>query len=125
LRGPILQNEKVDCTSRLEELKASWEITGCTVMSDGWTDQKGRTLLNFLVNCPRGTMFIKSVDASAHIKDALLLCELLDGFIREVGPQQCCPSHNTTLLTMLLQAGCLCRGILPCFGLLVLHIVLI
>jgi hypothetical protein len=26
LRGPILQNEKVDCTSRLEELKASWEI---------------------------------------------------------------------------------------------------
>jgi hypothetical protein len=87
LRGPILQNEKVDCTSRLEELKASWEITGCTVMSDGWTDQKGRTLLNFLVNCPRGTMFIKSVDASAHVKDATLLCELLDGFIQEVGPQ--------------------------------------
>jgi hypothetical protein len=54
LRGPILQNEKIDCASRLEELKASWEITGCTVMSDGWTDQKGRTLLNFLVNFPGG-----------------------------------------------------------------------
>jgi hypothetical protein len=87
LRGPILQNEKIDCASRLEELKASWEITGCTVMSDGWTDQKGRTLLNFLVNCPRGSMFVKSVDASAHVKDATLLCDLLDEFIREVGPQ--------------------------------------
>jgi hypothetical protein len=32
-------------------------------------------------------MFIKSVDASAHVKDTTLLCELLDGFIQEVGPQ--------------------------------------
>jgi hypothetical protein len=54
-------------------------------MSDGWTDGKGRTLLNFLVHCPKGTMFIKSVDASAHVKDATLLCELLHGFIEEIG----------------------------------------
>ena len=67
LRGPLLQEEKNDCTARLEEFRASWEHTGCTVMSDGWTDQKGRTLLNFLVSCPKGTMFMKSVDASAHI----------------------------------------------------------
>jgi hypothetical protein len=30
-------------------------------------------------------MFIKSVDASAHVKDASLLCELLSGFIEEIG----------------------------------------
>jgi hypothetical protein len=41
LRGPILQNEKTDSASILEELKASWEIIGCTVMSDGWTRPKG------------------------------------------------------------------------------------
>jgi len=87
LRGPILQDEKDDCTQRLQELRDSWEYTGCTVMSDGWTDGKGRTLLNFLVHCPRGTMFLKSVDASAQVKDAALLCDLLDGFIQEIGPQ--------------------------------------
>eukprot|EP00253_Pinus_taeda_P001827 PITA_01827 len=86
LRGPLLQDENTDCTARLAEFKASWEHTGCTVMSDGWTDQKGRTLLNFLVSCPKGTMFMKSIDAFAHIKDAPLLCELLDIFIQEVGP---------------------------------------
>ena len=32
-------------------------------------------------------MFIRSVDAFAHTKDAILLCELLDGFIQEIGPQ--------------------------------------
>ena len=45
------------------------------------------SILNFLVSCPRGTMFIKSVDASAYTKDAQLLCELLDGVIREIGLQ--------------------------------------
>jgi hypothetical protein len=55
------------------------------VISDRWTDGKGRTLLNFLVHCPKATMFIKSVDAPAHVKDATLLCELLYGFIEEIG----------------------------------------
>jgi hypothetical protein len=87
LRGPLLQGEKVDCTERLAQLRETWKTTGCTVMSDGWTDGKGRSILNFLVNCPKGTMFIKSVDASAYTKDAQLLCELLDGFIREIGLQ--------------------------------------
>lgn len=56
-------------------------------MFDGWTYRKGRTLLNFLVHCPKGIVFIKLVDASAHIKDAVMICELLDGFIREIGVQ--------------------------------------
>jgi hypothetical protein len=51
------------------------------MMFDGWTNRKGRSLLNFLVHCPRGTMFIKSIDASTHVKDATLLCELMDAFI--------------------------------------------
>ena len=49
LRGPLLQGEKKDINSRLAELKQSWEVTGCTIMFDGWTEKKGRTLINFLV----------------------------------------------------------------------------
>eukprot|EP00253_Pinus_taeda_P014538 PITA_14538 len=48
LQGPILQAEKQDINSRLMELKKTWEVSGCTVISDGWIDRKGRTLLNFL-----------------------------------------------------------------------------
>ena len=57
------------------------------MISDGWTNQKGRTLINSLVNCPKETMFMKFVDTSANIKDAQLLCYLLDVFIQKVGPQ--------------------------------------
>jgi hypothetical protein len=86
-RGRLLQGEKVIYTERLYQLRETWKTTRCTVMSDGWTDGKGRSILKFLVNCPKGTMFINSVDASAYTKYAQLLCDLLDGFIREIGPQ--------------------------------------
>lgn len=33
-------------------------------MTDGLTDRKRRTILIFLVNCQRGTVFFKSIDAS-------------------------------------------------------------
>jgi hypothetical protein len=32
-------------------------------------------------------MFNKSSDAPIHVKDATLVCELLDGFIQEIGLQ--------------------------------------
>ena len=73
IRGPILQAEKKDINTRLEEFKQSWEISGCTLMSDGWSDAKGRTLLNFLVQCPKGTMFIKSVDASTGKRSNIVM----------------------------------------------------
>ncbi|KAL6345482.1 hypothetical protein AAG906_017202 [Vitis piasezkii] len=39
-------------------------------MGDGWTDNRQRTLINFLVYCPEGISFVKSVDASDIVKDA-------------------------------------------------------
>ena len=87
LRGPILQDENTDCTHRLEELQRSWDITGCSVMSDGWTNMKGRTLLNFLVHCPKGTYVHDICGCICTFKDAALLCGLLDEFIQKIGPQ--------------------------------------
>ena len=85
LQGPILQAEKKNIDARLTKFRQSWERTRCTVISDGWTDDMGRTLINFLVHCPRDTMFMISVDTLAHVKDVALLCELMDGFIQDIG----------------------------------------
>lgn len=67
IQGPILQPEKKDINTRLEEFKQSLETSGCTLRSNGWIDKKGRTLINFLVHFPNNTMFIKSIDASTQI----------------------------------------------------------
>jgi len=41
-------------------------------------------LLNFLVNYPKGKMFIKFIDASTHVKDVSLSYEFVDGFIQYI-----------------------------------------
>ena len=54
-------------------------------MSDGWTDQKNRTIIHSFIFCPQGTMFLKSVDASDKVKDAYFLFQILDEVVEEVG----------------------------------------
>ena len=55
-------------------------------MGDGWTDNRQRTLINFLVYCPKGILFVKFVDASDIVKDATNLFMLFDEVIEWVGP---------------------------------------
>ncbi|XP_055961848.1 uncharacterized protein LOC126681648 [Mercurialis annua] len=49
-----------------EKYKKEWKKTGCTLMSDGWTDKKSRSLTNFLVNSPSGTVFLKAINTSVE-----------------------------------------------------------
>ncbi|XP_058755022.1 uncharacterized protein LOC131628172 [Vicia villosa] len=85
LRVPLLQDELRLTHEMLSTNKKEQEKYGCSIMSDGWTDTKGRTLINFLVNSPAGTMFVKSVDASADMKTGQKLFQLLDSFVEEIG----------------------------------------
>ncbi|RVW45968.1 hypothetical protein CK203_068587 [Vitis vinifera] len=62
----------------VDSYRAIWAKVGCTIMSDGWTDNRERTLINFLVYCPEGISFVKSVDASDIVKDATNLFQLFD-----------------------------------------------
>ncbi|KAK8916853.1 hypothetical protein KSP39_PZI022197 [Platanthera zijinensis] len=87
LRVPLLASTKEKVMVMKTKYQAYWRRYGCTLMSDGWTDRRGRHLINFLVNCPEGTYFMGSVDASSHIQDATMLSELLDSKIREIGAE--------------------------------------
>lgn len=49
------------------------------------TDYRGRTIINLVVACPKGTMFLKSLDASANVKDAHLIFSLFTDVVEEVG----------------------------------------
>ena len=73
LRGPLLKNEVERVQEYLIEFTNSWTKIGYTIMSDGWTDARGRTILNFLFPFPKGTMYLRLVDASDQVKDAQFL----------------------------------------------------
>eukprot|EP00253_Pinus_taeda_P024053 PITA_24053 len=85
IRGYRLQKEIASINEYLKNFKDSLERTGCIIMSNGWTDQRNNTIINFLIFCPQGTMFLKLVDASNKVKDGQLLFQLLDEVVEEVG----------------------------------------
>ncbi|GAU26503.1 hypothetical protein TSUD_361360 [Trifolium subterraneum] len=67
--------------------RSDWEKYGCTIMTDGWTDRKRRTILNFLVHSPKGTIFLKSIDASDITKTADKIFKMMDDVVEEVGEE--------------------------------------
>ncbi|XP_050253685.1 uncharacterized protein LOC126699759 [Quercus robur] len=87
LRGPLLQKHVGEMNDYLLDVKNDWKVYGCSIMSDGWTNQKRAPIINFLVYCPRGTMFLKSLDVSGLTKDADTLFKLFDKVVQEVGPE--------------------------------------
>ena len=56
-------------------------------MADGWIDTRHRSLINFLVYCPRGMVFVKSVDASNIVKSTKNFFKLFDEVVTWVGPK--------------------------------------
>ncbi|XP_010929431.1 uncharacterized protein [Elaeis guineensis] len=87
LQGWILQQEVKEVLCHVEVIKHSWGRSGCSILLDGWTDQMGRNLLRFLVDCPQGTIFLRSVDVSDAVQDVDALFLLLSKVIDEVGAQ--------------------------------------
>lgn len=87
ISGRYLQNEVAAIREQITEVKASWNATGCTVILDNWKDAYGRTLLNTLVSCPRGTYYISCIDASDIIENVSSLFNLLDGVVQDLGEE--------------------------------------
>ena len=56
-----------------------------SIVSNGWKGITERTLLNFLVNSLRGTMFIESIDASSYSKTGERVFHLLDSWVERIG----------------------------------------
>ncbi|XP_010648233.1 uncharacterized protein LOC104878939 [Vitis vinifera] len=87
LRTWILKEEVNDRNIMMEEHKKAWKQYGCSIMSDSWTDGKIRCLINFLVNSPIDTWFLKSTDASNTIKNGELMFKHLDEVVEEIGEE--------------------------------------
>ena len=64
---PLLGDAKREVQLIVDSHCSYWADTGYTIMADGWTDTRHRTLINFLVYCPKGIIFIRSVDRKSVV----------------------------------------------------------
>ncbi|XP_015876831.2 uncharacterized protein LOC107413406 isoform X2 [Ziziphus jujuba] len=85
LRGWILKNSVEEVRSDIDKYRAFWERTGCSILVDQWSMEISRVFLSLLVHCPKGTVFLKSVDDPNIINSSDDLYELLKTTVEEVG----------------------------------------
>ncbi|XP_020114986.1 uncharacterized protein LOC109728860 isoform X2 [Ananas comosus] len=52
LRTKLIPNEKKEAETYVGKVKSSWYLSGCTIMSDGWTDLKGKAFTNVIAYSP-------------------------------------------------------------------------
>jgi hypothetical protein len=84
-----LNEECKDIQDYINRMKPFWEERGVTIMCDGWTNGINHMhIMNFLVHCSRGTVFIKSIDASdVASRNTEYYFNLLDKMVEEVGEE--------------------------------------
>ena len=88
-----IRNELLDkCYEEVKErvsriILSNISYSGCTIVSDGWSNVQRRPLINVMVVCPRGETFVKSIDSSGAIKSGAYIADVLTTVIQEVGPK--------------------------------------
>ena len=75
IRKMYLKQEMTHMDEVLKEHKAEWKKSSCIIMTEGWTNKKRRSIINFLVNSHKGEIFLKSVDASD-------ICKIVNKILR-------------------------------------------
>eukprot|EP01018_Ginkgo_biloba_P006658 Gb_37096 [translate_table: standard] len=83
--GPHCSQRKNLLWSRVEPIRASWRTTSVSIVSDGWTDVRNMPLINVIVVCPKGSMFLNVVDCNGELKNATFIANILINDIESVG----------------------------------------
>ncbi|CAI9264996.1 unnamed protein product [Lactuca saligna] len=83
----LLNKVLQDTNKFVDSFQPQWQKYECSIMYDFWIDGKGRALIKKLLNCPTGTGFLKSIDASEHVKDAQLIVKMINQVIEDVGEE--------------------------------------
>ncbi|KAI8543162.1 hypothetical protein RHMOL_Rhmol08G0196200 [Rhododendron molle] len=87
LREPLLKEEMDRTKKLLKRQEEEWALTGCSIMTDAWTDRKRRSIMNLCVNCKQGTCFLSSKEDSEASHMGVYIFEYVDKFIKDIGAQ--------------------------------------
>ncbi|CAD6255282.1 unnamed protein product [Miscanthus lutarioriparius] len=88
LREKLLYEEVEDTKKLLKLQEQEWAKNGCSIMTDAWTDQKRRSIMNMCVNCSIGTTFLESKEASAESRTGEFIFQYVDSCIEKIGAEK-------------------------------------
>lgn len=87
LGGKLLKEEVERTKGLLQAHEEERALTGCSIMTDAWSDRKRRSIMNLCTHCSLGTSFLESKEASNEPHTAELIFEYVDACIERMGEQ--------------------------------------
>ncbi|KAL5710007.1 hypothetical protein ACHQM5_020622 [Ranunculus cassubicifolius] len=79
----LLMDARKEVDEYVSAVKGSWSLTGCTLMSDTWSNMKDCSFTNVIAYSPKGAVLLKS-----YVTDnRLLLQDILLPIIAEIGSE--------------------------------------
>lgn len=87
IRTSCLQKKNAHVERLMEPIKTTEKEKGVSIVSDGWSDNQRRPLINFMRVIENGPMFLKAVNCEGEYKDKFHIANLIPEVIMEVGPQ--------------------------------------
>eukprot|EP01018_Ginkgo_biloba_P031625 Gb_00101 [translate_table: standard] len=81
----LVDKEKGHVEEEVAPLKHAWNIDGCSIVMDGWTDIRNRPLLSIIVSSTLGPYCLRAIDCSGKEKNTFFLRDVLSAAIDEVG----------------------------------------
>jgi hypothetical protein len=81
-----LDKERAKIQGALGKFTHDWNLHGVSIVSDGWTNVKGRPLINILGVSASGAVFLSAHDYSDRYKTGINIADALLKTIQEIGP---------------------------------------
>jgi hypothetical protein len=81
-----LDRERAKTQGALGKFTNGWNLHGVSIVSNGWTDMKGRPLINILGVSASGVVFLSTHDYSYHYTTGINITDALLKTIQEIGP---------------------------------------
>lgn len=88
LREPLLHKAVERTKSKVKPHEEEWEMNGCSLMTDAWTDRKRRSIMNLCVNSKAGTVFLSCKESSDVAHTSEMIFEYVDQCIEQIGPEK-------------------------------------
>ncbi|KAG6409818.1 hypothetical protein SASPL_127860 [Salvia splendens] len=105
LKGWIFRDVMKEATSRVDEIKRSWAVTGCSILLDGWTYANDRTFVNVLVDSPKGTVYLSSSDITTCVGNMEAMQTFLAKVLAEVGLHNVVQIVSYSSSAFMMEAG--------------------
>ena len=102
LRTTLIESKKMEVEAEVKKATSfSIETYGVSLCSDGWDNVVHRPLMNIMLSCPAGDIFLGSVDTSGNKKTKEYIAGELKKFIEQIGPMkvsQICTDNAANML---------------------------